>query len=559
MAGIQTLINQYVGSTTNGNGAAQGNPNYVYYNLAKTEYGTSGSATCNSTNGATGTTGCIFYDVTLGDTNADCKGTYNCYLPSGTFGVGTTVAGSYAPAYKTTTGYDTATGIGTVNAYNLATGWRTAFPTTTALTVGSATDSGATADLLTATVSATTLDNAFSGGKQIAIIGGVTFYDGTTQIGTCTITTGAACSYSATGSQFTPGSNSITAVYAGNNAYPTSTSSATTITETDATATSVSASPSTITTAQTTVFTATVTNSTLATSLPTGSVKFTLGSTTGTQVGSCTLTAGTTSSSCSSAAVSGATLGAGSDTVYANYAGVTSNYAASSGSTGVTVTSPPANVLTFTAVSHNFGEVAVGTAATAFGISVKNTSTVAYPFSLNFTPVSGFTSATNCPASIAAGASCELVFYFTPTSTASVSATWSLSSQSTFSYSPSNGGTLTGGGTQSGGIALTTSDHNFGKVTDGTTSPTYGAVLSNSTTSAVTLTLGTVAGTEFTSATNCGATLAAGASCNLQYNFKPTTPGIVQTVYSISAGGQPITSTASGTTVTGITLTGTGQ
>jgi hypothetical protein len=67
---------------------------------------------------------CIFYDVTLGDIDANCsRGSPNCYRPSGNNGVLSTSNSSYAPAYRTTTGWDFATGIGTVNVYNLVTNW----------------------------------------------------------------------------------------------------------------------------------------------------------------------------------------------------------------------------------------------------------------------------------------------------------------------------------------------------------------------------------------------------------------------------------------------------
>ena len=222
----------------------------------------------------------------------------------------------------------------------------------------------------------------------------------------------------------------------------------------------------------------------------------------------------------------------------------------------LTVTPPP---ITFTSVTHNFGSLAVGTAATAFGIKVTNTGTSAYPFSLVFTPANGFTTANNCGASLAAGANCELVFYFTPAAAGTVSTTWSLAPESGFSYSPSNGGTLSGTGVSAGGVTLTTNGHNFGTVTDGTTSATYGTELSNSTSAAVTLTMGSLSGTEFTVLTNCGATLAAGSNCELEFNFKPTTPGIVQSVYTLSASPTGITSGGAPLPNGGITLTGTGQ
>ena len=68
-------------------------------------------------------TSCIFQDVVFGDIDAPCKGTYDCYRPSGTYGVLSTSDSSFLPAYKARIGYDLATGIGSVNAYNLAKNW----------------------------------------------------------------------------------------------------------------------------------------------------------------------------------------------------------------------------------------------------------------------------------------------------------------------------------------------------------------------------------------------------------------------------------------------------
>ncbi|RDS79304.1 hypothetical protein DWU98_18415 [Dyella monticola] len=114
MAGIQALVNQH-----NNLSSGAGNPNPIYYAIASNEYGTSGSATCNSSNGNTVGSSCIFYDITQGDMDVNCTGTHSCYKPSGTYGVLSTSTSSYAPAYGTGTGWDFATGIGSLNAYNL--------------------------------------------------------------------------------------------------------------------------------------------------------------------------------------------------------------------------------------------------------------------------------------------------------------------------------------------------------------------------------------------------------------------------------------------------------
>ncbi len=126
MAGIQALVNQKNGVTH------VGNPNPVYYALASAEYGTTGSPSCNSTNGNTVGTTCTFYDVTLGDMDVPCDGTTACYGSSTRtlfgrttidYGVLSTSSSTVVKAYGTSTGWDFSTGIGTLNAANLAANW----------------------------------------------------------------------------------------------------------------------------------------------------------------------------------------------------------------------------------------------------------------------------------------------------------------------------------------------------------------------------------------------------------------------------------------------------
>jgi hypothetical protein len=120
MAGIQALINQKTGSKW-------GNPASIYYQLAATEYGSSGNATCNSNSTSGIASTCIFNDITQGDNDYPCAtGSPNCYSgspASGTIGVLSLSTTSYQPAYPATSGWDFATGLGSVNAYNLASAW----------------------------------------------------------------------------------------------------------------------------------------------------------------------------------------------------------------------------------------------------------------------------------------------------------------------------------------------------------------------------------------------------------------------------------------------------
>jgi subtilase family serine protease len=116
LASIQALVNQK-------KGARQGNPNPVYYALAAAEYSGGGNPACYSSNGNTVSPTCVFYDVTLGDMDVNCRGTNSCYIPSGNNGVLSVQRYSYVPAYGTGAVWDFSTGLGTINAANLVNAW----------------------------------------------------------------------------------------------------------------------------------------------------------------------------------------------------------------------------------------------------------------------------------------------------------------------------------------------------------------------------------------------------------------------------------------------------
>jgi subtilase family serine protease len=114
LAGVQALVNQRWGRF-------QGNPNYAYYAFANFEYVGGESGTCNSTNGSGKS--CVFHDVTLGDMDVNCTGKVNCYHPSGANGVLSVSSKSDEPAYRATSGWDFATGIGTLDVNQLVRSW----------------------------------------------------------------------------------------------------------------------------------------------------------------------------------------------------------------------------------------------------------------------------------------------------------------------------------------------------------------------------------------------------------------------------------------------------
>jgi len=97
MAAIHALVNEKWGSSWQGSGASRsGNPDPIYYSIAKSEFGSGGNSSCYSINQPPReglASSCAFYDITQGDNDIDCADTgsrgadkNNCYLPSGTYG-----------------------------------------------------------------------------------------------------------------------------------------------------------------------------------------------------------------------------------------------------------------------------------------------------------------------------------------------------------------------------------------------------------------------------------------------------------------------------------------
>lgn len=240
------------------------------------------------------------------------------------------------------------------------------------------------------------------------------------------------------------------------------------------------------------------------------------------------------------------------------------NYGAAMATDNLSIASPD---ISFTAVTHNFGSVMDGTTTTGnenFGVQMTNNSASTVTFgAFVLSGSSDFKVATNCGTSLAAGAHCQIQFTFSPVAPGAVSATWSLTgAPNGLTFGPSNGGTLSGTGVATGGVTLTTAKHNFYDQSVGTSSPIFGAVLTNSTSSTVTISVAAPTGntTDFlTTGFNCGSSLAAGQSCNLQYEFTPKTTGTLTEFIGITANGGATNVTAGGTDVSGLTLVGTGD
>jgi subtilase family serine protease len=193
MAAIHALVNEKWGTSWQGSGASRsGNPNPIYYQIAKAEFGSGGNSSCYSINqpprqGLAST--CAFYDITQGDNDLDCR--YNGTLKPGCYDGSTTVYGSLSTQALVSPGTVTAGGSGYTSAPTCALGAPSNLnvyqsPGGTTLWVGGA----------QATCTATVSGGAVNG---ITISNGGQGYAGGTS---CTLTggggTGATCSASPT-------------------------------------------------------------------------------------------------------------------------------------------------------------------------------------------------------------------------------------------------------------------------------------------------------------------------------------------------------------------------
>jgi subtilase family serine protease len=84
LAAIQALVNQRTAALTRTPIPGQGNPNPVYYAIAKLEYPGAANANCDSSNQPLPrrgvSTSCVFYDVTQGDMDVNCAfGSPDCF------------------------------------------------------------------------------------------------------------------------------------------------------------------------------------------------------------------------------------------------------------------------------------------------------------------------------------------------------------------------------------------------------------------------------------------------------------------------------------------------
>ena len=241
---------------------------------------------------------------------------------------------------------------------------------------------------------------------------------------------------------------------------------------------------------------------------------------------------------------------------------------AGTGTQSATITGTGASASTFTVslspTSLTFASTTVGSTTAAQVVTVKNTGTGAVTLSsetiTGTNPTSFLKSATTCGTSLAAGASCTVSVEFKPAAAGALKATLSVADNAngtpqTVALSG------TGAAAPTFTVSLSPTTLTFASTTEGLTTAAQVVTVKNTGTGAVTLSSETVTGTNPTSflksATTCGTSLAAGASCTVSVEFKPAAAGALKATLSVAdnATGTPQTVALAGTGVAATTPT----
>jgi hypothetical protein len=183
-------------------------------------------------------------------------------------------------------------------------------------------------------------------------------------------------------------------------------------------------------------------------------------------------------------------------------------------------------------------------ATTSSPLAITLTNTGSAPLTITGTTVTGdFAETNNCPSSIAAGASCVINITFTPTAAGSRYGSVALADNAAGSPQTI---ALTGTGLAPA-VALSPTSVSFPSQTAGTTSAAQVVTLSNTGGAPLTVTGITLTG-DFAQTNNCGASLAAGASCKISVTFTPSGSGNFSgsLVVTDNAAGSPQTVLLSG-------------
>ncbi len=201
--------------------------------------------------------------------------------------------------------------------------------------------------------------------------------------------------------------------------------------------------------------------------------------------------------------------------------------------------------MTIDTTNINFGSINVGNTSPPMSVTLTNSGSDSFgPINIfgGAPPTPEFNASQNCQGTtLLPGGTCNVNYTFSPTapgvfndlSAFTVSETANQVDGEDFAV------TLTGVGVNP--ITAAPLSHNFGSVTVGTTSPTMTTVISNPSAQnfgPINIFGGAPPTPEFNASQNCqGTTLLPGGTCNVNYTFSPTAPGVFNdlSAFTISA------------------------
>ncbi len=207
---------------------------------------------------------------------------------------------------------------------------------------------------------------------------------------------------------------------------------------------------------------------------------------------------------------------------------------------------PGSPTATLSSGSLGFGYHEIGTKSRAQKVTLTNGGVATLAISSIATDNPDFTQTNNCGTKLASQKSCTIHVFFTPSQPFSETATLTIADNA--SNAPQTA-SLAGIGTINP-IVVYPIMANFGSVKVGTTS-TLPVVLANGANQTLSIQQITASPSVYTETNNCGASLAAGASCTVSVTFAPVQQGNVTGKLEMGLNGKKV--------VTEVKLVGSGQ
>jgi hypothetical protein len=192
--------------------------------------------------------------------------------------------------------------------------------------------------------------------------------------------------------------------------------------------------------------------------------------------------------------------------------------------------------------SVNFGNVNVGNTSPAMSVTLTNSGPDSFgPINIfgGAPPTAEFNASQNCQGvTLAIGASCTVNYTFSPTSPGAFNDTSAFTISETALQSEGELFTVSLAGVGVNPVTAAPLSHDFGNVTVGTTSAPLNTVITNTSAQPfgpINIFGGAPPTAEYNASQNCqGMTLAPGGTCQINYTFSPTAPGVASDLSSFT-------------------------